>query len=65
MRWGRFCSSRDQDGYSEEEDVAGHCVGDTGPVVEVDDGVEQASGGGEDHGVGEFVVLDEVSWGAA
>ena len=32
-------------------------------VVEVDDGVEEAAGGGEQHGVGESGGLGEVSWG--
>ncbi len=35
---------------AEEDDVAGHGVGEDVAVVEIDEGVEQASGGGEEHG---------------
>jgi len=47
-----------KDGDAEEDDVAGHGVGEDVAVVEVDDGVEQAAGGGQEHGVGERVGLD-------
>ena len=42
-----------ENGDAEEDDVAGHGVGKDVAVVEVDDGVEQAAGGGEQHGIGE------------
>lgn len=45
-------------GDGEENDVAGHGVGEDVTVVEVDDGVEQAPGGSEEHGIGEGVGLD-------
>ena len=44
-----------QDGDAEKDDVASHGVGEDVAVVEVDDGVEQAAGGGQEHGVGERV----------
>ena len=47
-----------EDGDAEEDDVAGHGVGEDMAMVEVDDGVEQATGGGQKHGVGERVGLD-------
>jgi hypothetical protein len=45
-------------GDAEEDDVAGHGVGEDVAVVEVDDGIEQAAGGRQEHGVGERVGLD-------
>ena len=36
-----------------EDDVAGHGICEDVAVVEVDDSVEQAAGGGEEHGVRE------------
>ena len=52
-----------EDGDAEEDDIAGHGVGEDMAVVEVDDGVEQAAGGGQEHGVGE--VLSGVGCVAA
>jgi hypothetical protein len=58
-----FAPVATQDGDAEEDDVAGHGVGEDVAVVEVDDGVEQAAGGGEEHGIGECVGLDGgVAW---
>ena len=46
-----------KDGDAEEDDVAGHGSGEDVAVVEEDDGVEQATGGGQEHGIGECVRL--------
>jgi len=58
-RWGDdvFPVAAD-DGDAEEDDVAGHGIGKDVAMVEVDDGVEQAAGGGQEHGVGECVGLN-------
>jgi hypothetical protein len=55
---GDFSRVAAEDGDAEEDDVTGHGVGEDVAVVEVDDGVEQATGGGQKHGVGERVGLD-------
>ena len=50
-------------GDSEEDDVAGHGIGEDMAVVEEDEGVEQAAGGGEEHGVGKRVGFDDDASG--
>jgi hypothetical protein len=46
-----------ENGDAEEDDITGHGVGEDVAVVEVDEGVEQAAGGGEEHGIGECCGL--------
>jgi len=45
-------------GDGEKDDVACHGVGEDVAVIEIDDGVQQASGGRQEHGVGEGAGLD-------
>lgn len=45
-------------GDSKEDDIASHGVGEDMAVIEEDEGVEQASGGGEEQSVGERVGFD-------
>jgi hypothetical protein len=47
-------------GDAKEDDVAGHGIGEDVTVEEEDDGVEEATCGGEEHGVGERGGLDGV-----
>ena len=44
-------------GDAEEDDVAGHGTGEDVAVEEEDDGVEQATGDGQEHGIGECIRL--------
>jgi hypothetical protein len=44
-----------QEGDAQKDDVASHGVGEDVAVVEVNDGVKQSAGGGQEHGVGERV----------
>ncbi len=49
-------------GDAEEDDVAGHGVGEDVAVAEIDDGVEEAAGGGEKHGGGERGGFEAGGW---
>lgn len=50
-------------GDSEEDDVAGHGIGEDMAVVEKDEGVEQATGGGQEQRVGKRVGSDRDAGG--
>jgi len=42
-----------ENGDAEEDDIARHGIGEDVAVIKVDDGIEQAASGGQEHGVGE------------
>ncbi len=47
---------------AQEDEIAGHGVGEDMAVVQVDDGVEQAAGGGEEHGAGRARRVRRRPW---